>query len=321
MAHPSRIIALNLKLAAPVLDRIRALAPEHQVVQVAELRQNWSILARAEILLSHTFPQEQLQDNTQLRWIQTAGAGVEWLLTPEIRGRRELVITNASGIHAQPIAEHSFGFMLMFARQLHLARSHQARAEWAPAKQEALSSLAGKTLGILGVGAIGQRIAQLGAAFGMRVIGLRRSAEPVAGVERIYPPEQLHALLSESDYILNALPLTAATRGLLDQAAFAAMRPHAFLVNIGRGQTIQREALLRALTERRIGGVGLDVTDPEPLPSDDPLWRFDNAIITAHYAGGQPDYVARVAEIFLDNLERYLAGRPLVNVVDKDAGY
>jgi D-2-hydroxyacid dehydrogenase (NADP+) len=322
MASERRVIALNSEVAPAVVERVRALAPEHQVIEAAELRKDGGYgLRQAEVLLTHSFPQEALQGNTLLRWIQTPGAGIEWLLTPAIRARRELVITNSSGIHAQPITEHTFGLMLMFARKLHSVRSRQSEGAWIQPNAATLGTLEGRTLGILGVGAIGVRMAEVGRAFGMRVVGLRRGGEAVAAIERMYKPAQLHALLRESDYVVNALPLTDATRGLLGDAEFAAMKRSAFLVNIGRGATIERAALLRALQEQRIAGVGLDVTDPEPLPSDDPLWRHENAIITPHYSGSRADYMARVSDIFLDNLERYLAGRPLVNVVDKDAGY
>jgi D-2-hydroxyacid dehydrogenase (NADP+) len=317
----SKLIVLNEEVPAPALTRIRNLAPQYRVVTKDESRSDSRFIREAELLYTHAVPQKLLLANERLRWIQTLGAGVEWLLTPEIKQRKDLIVTNASGVHAQPIAEQVFGYMLMFDRQLHVARSQQASGSWTRPSQSALLTLNRKTLGILGVGAIGKRIAEIARTFGMRVIGLSRRGKPIEGVDQIYPPEQLHTLLGEAHYIVNALPLTAATRNAIDDAEFAAMRSDAFFVNIGRGATVNTDALLRALQDKRIAGAGLDVTEPEPLPPEHPLWQLENAIITPHYAGGRADYSELVAAIFVDNLERILSGKPLLNVVDKDAGY
>jgi D-2-hydroxyacid dehydrogenase (NADP+) len=321
MPNPD-VIAIHVPLEAALLARITREAEGAQVLGPAELKADRTLLNQAEVLFTHAINPERLREAGKLRWIQTAGAGVEWLLTPEILARQGLTITNASGVHGEQIAEHVFALMLALARRLPLALAQQREQRWdsAPFLRE-VPLLAGATLGILGVGAIGARVAELGAAFRMRVIGLRRGSEPVPHVERMYGPDSLHALLREAHYVVNALPLTAATRGLIGPAELQNMRRDAVLINIGRGGTVQTDALLAALQAGTIAGAGLDVTDPEPLPAEHPLWRSERVIITPHFSGGRPGYLEHVADIFLDNLRRYRAGEALRNVVDRAAGY
>ncbi|MET0285260.1 MAG: D-2-hydroxyacid dehydrogenase, partial [Polyangiales bacterium] len=258
-----------------------------------------------------------------LRWVQTYSAGVEWLLVPEVVARAELAITNTSGIHAQPIAEHVFGWLLSYVRNLHKADRQARQQKWDPAPlREGLGTLEGKTLGILGLGAIGLRIAQLGAAFGMDVIACRRRwSEVPPPVRTVYGEEALLDFLGQSDFVVNTLPATGATEHLLGPRAFEAMRPHAFLVNIGRGSTVDTVALVDALNKGKLGGAALDVTDPEPLPPTHSLWKLENVLITPHYAGSHPGYDTRATEIFVANLTRYLAGEPLTHRVEVARGY
>ncbi len=175
---------------------------------------------------------------------------------------------------------------------------------------------------LVGVGAIGERTAQVAAAFGMRVWGIRRDpAQAVAGVEAMFGPERLLELLPGADFVVLTVPLTQETRGMIGPDQLRAMKPSAYLVNIGRGATIQTEALIQALREGWIAGAGLDVVDPEPLPPDSPLWDMQNVILTCHYSGMTPRYHERAFAIFLDNVQRYSTGQPLRNIVDKQLGY
>jgi len=321
MPNPE-VIAVHAPLSDALLARIVREAEPARVLAPAQLKQDRALLHQAEVLFTHAINPERLSEVAGLRWIQTTGAGVEWLLTPEIVARHGLTITNASGVHGDQIAEHVFALMLALARRLPLALAQQREQRWdsAPFLRE-VPLLAGATLSILGVGAIGRRVAELGAAFRMRVIGLRRGSEPVPHIERMYGPESLHELLGEAHYVVNALPLTAATRGLIGPAELRSMRRDAVLINIGRGGTLQTDALLAALREGTIAGAGLDVTDPEPLPPEHPLWLSERVIITPHFSGGRPGYFEHVTEIFLDNLRRYRSGEALRNVVDRAAGY
>jgi phosphoglycerate dehydrogenase-like enzyme len=211
--------------------------------------------------------------------------------------------------------------MLALTRELPTVFTQQREARWDSAAFRELPTLAGRTLGILGVGAIGKRVAQLGAAFGMRVIGLRRGAAPVPFVDKMLGPEQLPELLSQAHYVVNVLPSTAQTHGLIGAAQLATMRRDAVIINVGRGKTIDTDALVNALREGRIAGAGLDVTEPEPLPAEHPLWKLPNVIITPHYSGGRAGYVDAVLDVFVDNVSRYREQRALRNVVDLHAGY
>jgi len=313
-------VLLTAELPESVLETLRATSPRVRLVTPAEFRARPEWLAEAEVIVGGV-GRDRLREAPRLRWLQTTGAGVNGVVTPEVR-ERGLLITNASGIHAQPIAEHIFGFILMFARNLHRAARRQPEADWKGGNlRDGLRMLLGSTLGVLGVGAIGKRTAEFGAVFGMRVIGLKRNPEPIAGIERVFGPDELHPFLAEAEYVVNTLPLTPATRGLIGPAEFAAMRRDAFFVNIGRGATVQTDALVEALRSGQIAGAGLDVTDPEPLPSDHPLWQMENVILTPHYSGAHPGYFERAGEIVVENLRRYVAGEEMINVVDQEAGY
>jgi D-2-hydroxyacid dehydrogenase (NADP+) len=321
MPRPQTIL-VHAPVSDALIESIRAAAPSATVLSPAQLKERPEAWREGDVLFTHLIKPERLREATKLRWIQTMGAGVEWLLAPDLVERKDLTITNASGVHAEPIAEHVFALMLALARRLPEVLAFQREQRWETAKfLTGVPTLSGSTLGILGVGAIGRHIAAIGAAFGMRVIGMRRGGDSVANVEQMYRPGQLHELLAQSHYVVNALPMTKDTRGVFGPAAFAAMRGDAVLINIGRGGTVQTDALVAALREKRIGGAGLDVTDPEPLPTDHPLWKVENVIITPHFSGGRPGYADQVTGIFLRNLAKYEAGEPLENLVDPHAGY
>jgi D-2-hydroxyacid dehydrogenase (NADP+) len=312
----SRTIAVHVELPEDLLSRIEQAAGPLRVLRKNEINE----LDEVEILFTQRLDPERIAKASALRWVQTYGAGVEWLLIPAVISRSELVITNAR-IHAQPIAEHVFGWLLSYVRNLHKADRQARQQKWDPAPlREGLGTLEGKTLGVMGLGVIGLRIAQIGAAFGMRVVAYRRNWQEVPSpVQTGY--RELPEFLAASDFVINTLPATPATQRLLGAREFEAMRSHAFLVNIGRGSTIDTVALVDALNKGKLGGAALDVTDPEPLPPTHSLWKFDNVLITPHYAGNHPGYDEHATQAFLDNLTRYLAGEPLLNVVDTTLGY
>jgi phosphoglycerate dehydrogenase-like enzyme len=316
-----RVLAVQVELPSSTLERIRDAAGPLRVVAKSELTEPW--FERAEVLFTGQTDPLRVARNTRLRWVQTYGAGVEWLLVPELVAREDLRITNARGIHAQPVAEHVFGWLLMFVRNLHKADRQARVAVWDAAPlREHLGTLEGRTLGIMGLGAIGLRIAQLGAAFGMKVLGYRRNFRDVpVPVQTMFGESALHEFLAASDFVINTLPHTHATEHLLGARELEAMQPHAFLVNIGRGSTVDTVALVDALNKHKLAGAALDVSDPEPLPPAHSLWKLDNVLITPHYAGAHPGYEERAGEIFIDNLRRYLASEPLENVVIPERGY
>jgi phosphoglycerate dehydrogenase-like enzyme len=315
--------------------------PDEQLNQVRQLAYDMEVLvttARTEIeaaldeieIAARDFPNDLIPKARNLRWLQQWGAGADWLLRhPEVADL-DFTLTNASGVHSIQITEHIFALLLAFARQLHLAVRAQVRHEWrrpgrndsATFEGQAFFELAGKTMLLIGVGAIGGRTAEVAAALGMRVLGVRRDPSIGApGIEALYGPDQLLDLLPEADFVVLTVPLTEETEGMIGARELRAMKPTSYIVNIGRGGTIQEEVLTRALQEGWIAGAGLDVFETEPLPVDSPLWDLANVIVTAHYAGMTPHYEERAMAIFLDNLRRYRAGKPLRNVVDKRLGY
>jgi phosphoglycerate dehydrogenase-like enzyme len=300
---------------------IAALAPDMRLIVTDDPAQIEPLLPAVEIATGHV-PPTLLARMPNLRWYQQWGAGADWLMRhPEI-AVRDFVITNASGVHAIQISEHILALLLAFARRLPQAMAAQLRGEWQREERQDIFELAGKTMLLIGVGAIGERTARLAAALDVRVIGVRRDpAAPAPGIERMIGPERLAAVLPEADFIVLTVPLTPDTRHMIGERELRLMKPTAFIVNIGRGGTIDEAALIRALAEGWIAGAGLDVFEKEPLPTDSPLWRMANVIITAHYAGATPHYNERALAIFLDNLRRYTAGEPLRNVVDKTLGY
>ena len=299
--------------------QILAVSDRIEIVTPAQIEAQPELLGQVEIAYGG-LRGEQVAQATRLRWLQTGGAGVEGLI-PHVQAG-DLILTNARGVGAAPITEHMFGMLLMETRWLAQAWDHQKTRRWnGDGLGDRVGLLSGKTLGVLGVGAIGGHSAEVGKAFGMRVVGLRRGGGAHPAVEQMYTPDQRAAFLAECDVVMNTLPLTDATRGFLGRAEFAALRPGAILINTGRGKTVDTDALRDALQSGHLGAALLDVTDPEPLPDDHPLWTIENVYITPHYSGSRPDYGECADAIFLDNLRRYRAGQPLVNIVDKREGY
>jgi D-2-hydroxyacid dehydrogenase (NADP+) len=303
------------------LDTIHMLAPDMRVVVTRDRSEIEALLDEIEIAAGW-FPNNLVARAPRLRWFQQWGAGADWLMRYPDAIDRDFVLTNTSGVHAIPISEQIIGMLLMFARGLHRAMRAQAQQQWWRAQPADLFELAGKTMLLVGVGAIGARTAALASALGMTVEGIRRDpARTVAGVSAMYGPDQLRERLAHADVVVLTVPLSRATRSLIGAAELRAMKPTAYLVNIGRGGTVDEPALVQALSERWIAGAALDVFAEEPLPASSPLWAMENVIITGHYAGSTPNYNQRAMAIFLDNLRRYRTGEPLRNEVDKHAGY
>jgi phosphoglycerate dehydrogenase-like enzyme len=237
---------------------------------------------------------------------------------------RGIVVTNNSGVHAPNIAEHLMAMMLAFARQLPFLYRGQLAREWRDSTtRPRVFELSGQTLLVVGLGDIGLALAERAAAFGMRVIGTRRRPEQPAPstVSRVVATDRLAEVLPEADHVAICLPLTAGTRGLFDAAMLTRMKPTGYLYNIGRGPIVATDALVEALANGGLGGAGLDVTDPEPLPPDSPLWAMDNVLITMHTSGGTPHYWDRALELLVANIDRYERGEELHNRVDPETGY
>ncbi|HEY8491293.1 MAG TPA: D-2-hydroxyacid dehydrogenase [Dehalococcoidia bacterium] len=332
-------VLVEFDLAPELLDRIRAVDPRVEVsvlgrehrralragpeADPAVREEALRLLSRAEVLFARWFglPREAMEACRSLRWLQVTSAGVDRILESGTLPPG-VTLTNVSGLHAVPIGEYILGAMLMFAKGAHRFLRAQARHEWVRFMP---TVLAGKTAGIVGMGAIGRAAARYARAFDMHVLGIRRSAAAPAAddpdAHELLPLSALHDLLRRSDFVVLAVPLTRETRRLIGEAELRAMKPTACLINIARGAVVDEAALVRALREGWIGGAVLDVFEQEPLPPDSPLWDLENAILSPHVSGGVDDYDARATAIFVDNLGRYVAGQPLRNVVDPERGY
>ncbi len=257
-----------------------------------------------------------LSDYPSIEWLHLFSAGVENIL-PELGGY-DGTVTNSAGLHGDPIAEWVVMMMLAHVKKLPLLLDHHRAGEW---REETGEELGGKTLGIVGAGGIGGSIARRARALDMRVAGLRASGAPAEHFDAMYRPEQLHTLLGECDFVVLATPLTPETEGMIGEQELEAMRETGVLLNIARGKVVKTDTLVRALTEARIGGAYLDVTDPEPLPPEHPLWTAPNTLITAHTSAHSPRSSTRVLDFFCENLRRWCNGESLLNVVERDRGY
>lgn len=261
-----------------------------------------------------------------LAWAHTGTAGVGSLLHADML-RSRAVLTNSAAVHAPAIAETVVAMMLHFARGLdHAVRAQHVRA-WDPAPFEracdgTIFEIAGRTLGVVGLGGIGTEVARRALALDMRVIATRRSARPGPhGVELLRGRDAVGALLETADVVVLTAPSTPETRGLLDSRALDRMRAGAILINVARGDLVDEDALVERLRSRRLRGAALDVFRREPLPEGSPLWTLPNVLILPHVSGTTTRFWEREEELILDNVARYLSGRPLRNVVDKQAGY
>jgi phosphoglycerate dehydrogenase-like enzyme len=311
-------------LPSSEVQRLMAALPDHEVIEARTPEERARAFPDAEVLLVTRISSAEATAARRLRWIQSTAVGVAPLLVPEIV-KSPVVVTNVRGVHAAPIAEHAIALVLALRRRLHQARDRQATRTWAQTElqQARVPVLAKSTLLVVGLGAIGSRVAALGAGLGMRVIGVRRRPHESmpAGVSSVVGPDRLHEVLAQADAVVLATPRTEDTRTMIGAAEFAVMRPTAVLVNVARGRLIDDAALLTALERGTIAGAGLDAFIREPLPDDDPLWRLPNVLITPHTAAFGDDYWAPAVDLFLENVARFVRGEPLLNVVDKDQGY
>jgi len=261
---------------------------------------------------------------SKLRWVQVPSAGVDrYLGIKPLIENDAIVMTNNRAIHGPTIADHSMAMLLSLTRNLTYYGKKQQEGKWARGGGSMKSiALEGKTMFVVGLGGIGSEIAQRAHGFGMNVIGTRRSDRPSPDyIKRVGKPKDLLSMLPEADVVVLAVPLTDETKDMLNTAAFDAMKPGAYLINIARGKVVNTEALLKALKSGKLAGAGLDVTDPEPLPVGHELWKQENVIITPHIASRSGLTNERRSALLLENLRRFGAGEPLLNVVNKKAGY
>lgn len=264
---------------------------------------------------ANPFPSDVIASSECLRWLHVGGAGVEHI-RPWDPDR--LVVTNSSGIHGAYMAQYAIAAMVTYTQNLNLYARQQRERLWARVDCDGLH---GKTLALVGFGAIGQEIARAAKFFGMRVVAIRRDARPSEFADVIMPPEQLEAAVAQADFCALTIPLTKETRGMFDRKAIAALQPHAVLINLARGRIVDEPALIEALQAKAFRGAFLDVFEKEPLGEDSPLWDLENVIITPHSSSDSVAWEEEVAKVFVANLRRYLAGQSFERIVSPTKGY
>ncbi len=342
-AAPLTIVVLNMSAQDAAFEPIRALAPARLRIVHAKYRSSWAevsarrtgtipstpepvadtlraALAQADVLFSFVVPRRLLELAPRLRWLHTPATGIDHL-----RGigllESDMAITAAGGLFAPVIAEHVVAGMLHFAKRLPELERQRRDHTWRMIHVDALE---GRTLGLIGVGAIGSAVAQRAQAFGMRVVGIGRQppeGRRVAGIDELCTRADLPRVLRTSDYVVIAVADTADTRGMIGAAELAVMPTDAVLINVARGSIIDEDALIAALRQGRLRGAALDVFAREPLPADSALWELPNVLLTPHVASNVADYLPRAIVQFGENVRRYLEGEPLLNEFDRARGY
>ncbi|WP_255198801.1 D-2-hydroxyacid dehydrogenase [Halorarius litoreus] len=288
--------------ASAVADALESQCPDATVRTATP--DDTAALTDCEVLVTFELTADQLAAAPALRWVHALTAGVDDYDLDALADR-EILLTNASGVAARPIAEQVVGYLLSFARGIHKGIRMQERGEW---DWYGGHELAGSTVGVVGVGAIGSEIARLCDALGTTVLGVKRTPAEVPGVDELFTPDALDTVLARSDYLVLACPLTEETRGLVDADAFARLPSHAVVVNIARGGIVVEDDLVAALDAGELRGAALDVFETEPLPASSPLWDRDDVLITPHNAGSTPHYWTRNAAIVARNLPLFEQG-------------
>jgi phosphoglycerate dehydrogenase-like enzyme len=312
-------------LPASWVERLRRDFPQHEFIDVwteADVRRQ---LPTVDVAFTPYIFRDQVASLTRLRWVQTSAAGVGSMMSAELIAS-PIAVTNARGVKARAIAEHVMAVSLALARQLPTAMRRQIEHVWAVDELEqsgSVRTLSGRHLVVVGLGAIGQQVARVASAFGLRVSGVRQRIDQPRpeGVDIIVSSDRLTQLLATADIVVLAAPLTPATRGLINRVTLAACKRGAFLINIGRGKLIDDEAVVAALQDGTLGGAALDVFTTEPLPPGSPYWDLPTVIVTPHVSGAMEDYWMPLVTLFAENLRRFEDGQPLINLVDKQVGY
>lgn len=316
-------MALRVGLDATYLERLQREFPEVDFPLALDDEALMQVLPQADALIGGaSLTPEMREAAPKLRWVAATSAGVEKLL-PTLKGQERIVLTNFSGIAAPNIAEHVLMMMFAFARGLRTLLYQQEQHHWIE-DESVLNAfeLGGQTLGVVGMGEIGEALAEKAHGIGMRVLGIQRhTAKKPPYVTALMPPDELPRLLAQADHVALCLPLTAATKYTIDHDELAHMKRTAHLYNIGRGGLVNQDALIVALRGGAIAGAGLDVTTPEPLSPDSPLWEMPNVLITGHTAAATPHYWERGIELLVDNIRRFQAGEALRDIVDTGVGY
>ncbi len=306
-------------------ERLQATFPDFQFVQLQSYDRVPEEIVDADVFIGWSLRPEQFVAAKKLRWIHSPAAAVHQLMFPELV-RSNVLLTNSSSVHGPVVAEHAIAVMLALAKRLPQAMRYQAKKVWS---QEILwnerprpREVAGATVAVVGMGGIGAEFARLAKALGMRVLAVREDpSKGAAGADAVFGSAQIDEVLPQADYVLLCTPVTPATTRIINAARLKKMKPDAYLMNVARGPLIDEPALIAALKAREIAGAGLDVFEEEPLPADSPFWEMDNVLITPHSAAVTEQLWDRHYHLIVENLNRFLAGKPLLNSVNTKRGY
>jgi len=320
-AQTRKVIA---NLPPEMVKELASVAPNIRIVgsRGADLAKE---IEDADAMVGVTLTPELFTHAKQLKWLHISSAGVENSgghigLFPALV-ESNVVVTNAKNVYGPQIADHAFAFLLALTRKLNVTIPRQQLEVWPPGR-DGMIELDGKTALIIGVGGIGSQIAQRAHGFGMKVIGVDIRDVPRSNiVQRIVPPDMLDQVLPEADVVFVSVPHTPKSEGMMGAREFELMKKGSYFIAMSRGKIYDHGALVKALDSQRLAGAGLDVTDPEPLPKGHPLWKFPNVIITPHVSGGSDNLEARLYSLVKENIRRFGAGLPLLNVVDKKEGF
>jgi phosphoglycerate dehydrogenase-like enzyme len=306
-------------------ERLQQDFPDHRFIQFHNYDRVPEEIADTDVFIGWSLRPEQFVAARKLRWIHSPAAAVHQLMYPELV-QSNVVITNSTGIHGPVVAEHAIALLLGLAKRLPQAMQYQAKHEWSqdqlwhgsPRPREVADS----TVLVIGMGGIGREFTRRAKALGMRVLAVRENpVKGVDGADAVYGSSQLDEILAQADYVLLCTPVTPATTGIMNASRLSKMKADAYLINVARGPLIDEGALLDALQHRRIAGAALDVFNQEPLPADSPFWSLDNILITPHTAAVTERLWERHYRLIVDNMNRFMAGLPLLNEVDKSRGY
>lgn len=316
-----RKVVFTYQADAVLIDVVKESLPDAVVVVTDSDEDLRREIVDAQMTIGGTIDDDVLAASRELVWHHVPWAGVERIVTPTM-AEKGIILTNSRGISAPNMAEHAIAFMLAFGRAFPSFFKEQQSKSWHGwEKRPAFFELTGQTVLLLGTGAIGQAIATRLRPFGCRVIGARRTGGDLPGFDEVVAFDALEGILPEVDHVVSSLPLTPFTRKIVDREFIDAMKQGAYFYNVGRGGTVDQDALIDALTRGHLAGAGLDVTEPEPLPAESPLWDAPNVLITGHTSGASPMTAERSVNVLATNLHAYLNGDPLNNVVDLEYGY
>lgn len=306
-------------------ERLQSEFPQLKFLQFPSYDRVPEEIADTDVFIGWSLRPEQFVAARKLKWIHSPAAAVHQLMFPELI-RSNVVVTNSTGVHGPVVAEHAMAVLLALAKRLPQAMRYQAKKEWAqnqlwnerPRPRE----VDGATVAVIGMGSIGREFARRAKALGMRVLAVRENpAKGAGGADQVFSSSQIDDVLPQADYVLLCTPVTSATTGLMNTARLKKMRAESYLINVGRGPLVDEAALIEALKTNRIAGAALDVFVEEPLPKESAFWTLENVLITPHTAAVTERLWERHYQLIVENLNRFLAGKPLLNEVDKQRGY